>query len=705
MQLDDIKDYDVKPPFRKLKAYAFDPSLSIRMDTAEINDLIYKVPWEDLIPGPIGEYLEVIDYDPTVKAFYNPVDLNDLYTLAQDGHEPSESNPQFHQQMVYAVAMTTIKNFERALGRKVLWASRRLDQTAGDNIPYEEYVQRLRIYPHAMRQANAYYSPSKKALLFGYFASTPADATIQMPDSLVFTCLSHDIIAHEVTHAILDGMQYYYNEPTNADVLAFHEAFADIVALFQHFTFPEVLRHQIAKTRGNLSSQNLLGQLAQQFGSAIGGHGSLRDAIGTSDEETGEWKPKEPNPEDYRTIIEPHDRGGILVAAVFEAFISIYKARTADLNRIASNGSGELPMGELNTDLAGRLAREASKSAGHVLNMCIRALDYCPPVDITFGDYLRAIITADLDLVEDDRWNYRLAFIDAFRRRGIYPEGIKTLSVESLSQPAFNLKYSETEGFRSSRRKIDVDASFGELLKVIIIFLRDYGNKIKYESDRKKIYDVTAKYIAGSYGKNLNENIQGLHQRLNNKFSGSLEFQKITGLAFLENPARVGVRYSRRYTSVPSFQIQNLRVVSRVGPQGNQINHVVFSIIQRSGVLFNQDGSVRRDDSGAVKHFTPDGGQRDADSGEFIMPTNGFEFRGGCTLIFDLEKLELKYVITKPLLDRDAKLNAPCIDITRAEAQYKFQMNMNEFGFSELSSYFTDGLRGITEPFSFLHQE
>ena len=31
-------------------------------------------------------------------------------------------------------------------------------------------------------------------------------------------------------------------------------------------------------------------------------------------------------------------------------------------------------------------------------NVCVRALDYCPPVDITFGDFLRAVITSDFDL-------------------------------------------------------------------------------------------------------------------------------------------------------------------------------------------------------------------------------------------------------------------------------------------------------------------
>ena len=63
-----------QPPFRKLRGYAFDPSLSLKLDTAGINNLVYKIPWEDLDPGPVGEYIEVIDYDPTVGGkFYTPV--------------------------------------------------------------------------------------------------------------------------------------------------------------------------------------------------------------------------------------------------------------------------------------------------------------------------------------------------------------------------------------------------------------------------------------------------------------------------------------------------------------------------------------------------------------------------------------------------------------------------------------------------------
>ena len=70
-------------------------------------------------PGPVGEYVEVVDVDPASGVFYYPVELDHPHLLAKDGLSPSESNPQFHQQMVYAVAMTTIQHFERALGRPV----------------------------------------------------------------------------------------------------------------------------------------------------------------------------------------------------------------------------------------------------------------------------------------------------------------------------------------------------------------------------------------------------------------------------------------------------------------------------------------------------------------------------------------------------------------------------------------------------------
>jgi hypothetical protein len=238
---------------------------------------------------------------------------------------------------------------------------------------------------------------------------------------LVFTCLSHDVIAHEATHALLDGIHRYYQEQTNVDVPAYHEAFADIVAIFQHFTFPELLRFELDRSHGDLAHGELMANLAKQFGQAIGQRGALRSAIGTP-----------PSRDEYAQAQEPHARGSVLVAAVFDAFLAIYKRRTQDLMRLGSGGSGILGPGALHPDLVGRLAEAATKSAQHVLKLSIRALDYMPPVDPTFDDFLRALITVDSDLVPDDSLGCRVAFVEAFAGRGIPANRVRTLSPESL---------------------------------------------------------------------------------------------------------------------------------------------------------------------------------------------------------------------------------------------------------------------------------
>src|SRR4051794_1760868 len=132
------------------------------------------------------------------------------------GLDPTESDPRFHQQMVYAVAMKTLENFDRALGRTIDLRRRK--------------YPKLRILPHAFHGANAFYDRELHAVLFGYFRADKSDMA-NLPGQNVFTCLSHDIIAHEMTHALVDRLRPYFFDPSNVDVLAFHEGFADIVAL------------------------------------------------------------------------------------------------------------------------------------------------------------------------------------------------------------------------------------------------------------------------------------------------------------------------------------------------------------------------------------------------------------------------------------------------------------------------------------------
>src|SRR3954453_12769734 len=164
------------PVYRYLRGYSLAPGFSPRLDTAGINEVVYRVPFERLEPGPVGEYVEVMDFDPASHTWYEPINLGDEQIASQSGLAPSEGNPQFHQQFVYAVTMKTIRHFETALGRKVVWYPR-VRRPAGRSSDVRdvrwprEYVQRLRIHPHAIRDANAYYDPEKTALLFGYFAA------------------------------------------------------------------------------------------------------------------------------------------------------------------------------------------------------------------------------------------------------------------------------------------------------------------------------------------------------------------------------------------------------------------------------------------------------------------------------------------------------------------------------------------------------
>ncbi len=578
------------PTHRPLRGYAFDPSLATKLETALVSEITYKVPWEPLEAGPIGKYVEVVDFDPPTGCFYAPVNLDDPAVLAQQGLTPSEGNPQFHQQMVYAAAMTTIERFEQSLGRKAFWTDR---FARGSVEGTDQFVERLRIYPHALRMANAYYSRNRGSLLFGYFPATDDRTSGQFPGGMVFTCLSHDIVAHETTHALLDGFHEYFMEATNPDVLAFHEGFADLVALFQHFTFPEVLVHQIAKTRGDLSgSENLLAQLATQFGHARGTHGALRDAIGRYDPVLKKWVKHEPDPFELDDTVEVHARGAIFVAAVFDAFLSIYHNRTRDLLRLASGGTG-LVQGELHPDLVNRLAQEASKAASHVLSMCIRALDYCPPVDLTFGEYLRALITADMDLMPDDEQRYRVAFIEAFRRRGIYPRDVRTLSEDSL---------------RWTRPGEDPTLAPGQMKEMFERFVEAIGlrhqvDRLRYKKTREDIWKQTRIIRAE------------LHDAIQHQVAKAELLQRLTGLA-LTGEDVPGVRVHR--DGAPVFTVQAFREARRQQGNGQVLNQVFFTLLQ----------SERVEHEGQIQWI-----------------------RCGSTLVIDLDDIGISYVIGKGLHD------------------------------------------------------
>ena len=399
------------PRRRRLRTYAFDP-MSTRLSGRY---LTVPVPYEpDLQPGPDGELLQVVDYDPVRKTWYAQVDLNDTNILAQDGMQPREGDPRSHQQIVYAVASSVIERFQRYLGRRFRWRGE----------------DKLRLVPHAFEGRNAFFDPKRKAVLFGYYRASEKDPGANLPGQVIFTCLSSDIIAHEVTHAIVHRLRPYFAEASNKDVFAWHEAFADLIALFQHFAYPEVVLEAVGSTSGSIQKGGALFDLASEFGQSTGRGAALRSAI----------NPAVPiaklrTPEQYQQATEPHDRGACFVGAVFDAYLDRYKSAIGDLLRIAASGPGGLTE-PLHPDLVKRVTREAIITADRYLAMVVRAFDYLPPVDVTFGDVIRAIATSDHALYPDDALGLRANLIESLRRRGIYPQQVISLTDAALRWPA-----------------------------------------------------------------------------------------------------------------------------------------------------------------------------------------------------------------------------------------------------------------------------
>ena len=334
-----------------------------------------------------------------------------------------------------------------------------------------------------------------------------------------------------------------------------------------------------------------------------------------------------------------------------------------------------MPQGEINTDLINRLAIEASKTASHVLNMCIRALDYCPPVDITYGDYLRAIITADAELLADDNRNYRIAFIDAFRKRGIYPEGITNLSVETLA-------------YSAEEQPDDFKKFAGTLNK----FLRSFKNAMAYKTNRREIFEGTKKFISFKEAEIDGHKITGLHeyifQEAINKKENNFLFEKLTGLIFSDKYKDFKIRKSSK--GGPSIEIHDIRLNNRVSPNGTVQNQAIIILGQRCGVKVEHDEET---DEYSTSVFALDG-KKENEDGCFI-------FRGGCTLIFDLNTLSLKHVISKPIIDvsnLSARNKKYELNRNRAIIQYR-----STFGdYAELTGL--TGLRSMVEPFAHIHK-
>jgi hypothetical protein len=170
--------------------------------------------------------------------------------------------PEFDCAHTWAVVRQTLTMYQRVRGGTAIpWA-----WNTGGN------TDKLTVYPRAGVTPNAYYSRGQKALKFFYF--TPSGSS-----SVVYTCQSLDIAAHETGHAILDGLKPGWlavgNPPQTGGL---HEAFGDLSAIFLAIAQLDQAEAVIALSKANLHEKNFLAAMAEQFGAALGRPTGLRNA-------------------------------------------------------------------------------------------------------------------------------------------------------------------------------------------------------------------------------------------------------------------------------------------------------------------------------------------------------------------------------------------------------------------------------------------
>jgi hypothetical protein len=315
------------------------------------------------LDGPVSRRVAVLDFDETTghvvpgARFLRPAAGRELggYELRKPGDLAARD---FNQVSVYATVLKTMNMFEHqdTLGRKIVWA---FD------------APQLLVVPRAGEMHNAFYERESHSLQFFFFPSARDGRT-------VYTSLSQDVVAHECTHAILDGIAPALYDALAPQSLALHEAVADLGAVVMSFRTRPLAEAVLQQTNGDIGAANAFSWIAEEFGAA-GDPSGRTDALRS----LGEYKTLDPaDPAHLVDRDEPHGLSELLTSALYAVVSRSY----AQLR----------PLQEREHGRNAAAWREALfRAAERFKRLVFRALDYLPPGEVSFADYARAIIACD----------------------------------------------------------------------------------------------------------------------------------------------------------------------------------------------------------------------------------------------------------------------------------------------------------------------
>ena len=364
-----------------VEVYFKDPAVAKAFAKIGI-DYEFTTPWEPgLRDGPTSACFAVVDYDSTTNTLTPPA----VWDRRQNCYCALDSTPldgkaiklfQFHQLSVWATVQNTLDYFESGfgLGRRITWS---FDGN------------RLIVLPHAGYGENAYYDRASKSLQFYYFNG---------PNGTVYTCLSSDIVNHEFGHAVLDGLRPHYFESITGEAAAFHEFLGDLSAILMAFRNNGFRRLVLEESKGNLDTDTLLANLAEEFGEAVTGSPYLRSAL------------NDKKMQDLAGNLEPHALSEVMTGAMFDILKGVYaRQRESAQKDYAAGRRKNKP-----SDVAALAA-----TVPRMQTMAIQPLDLLPPCSVTFRDYALAVLRTEQVANPTDPKGYRAMMLDMFIHRGI----------------------------------------------------------------------------------------------------------------------------------------------------------------------------------------------------------------------------------------------------------------------------------------------
>ena len=356
---------------------------------------------EFYLDGPVSKRLAVIDFDPkdgSVKcdAIFQIPDSKKKMGWYQDANglklhkieKEQISNPAFLQVCSFAMALRVMYMFERkeTLGRDLTWA---FD------------APQLLIVPRAGEMANAFYYRDAHCVQFFF---------VTLKDKIMFTCLSRDIVAHEMGHAIIDGINPDLLDACTPQSLAMHEAIADLTACLMAFESHTLRKYVLEEKKGDITDSSVFSSIGEEFGNLLRHKYGLRNLNNNLKS-------------DDVSHTEPHELSQVLSGALYNVLIDIYEDlidryvkenRKFFLNDIWSQWSPDLK----EEIIVPKSGYSLAKATERFQRMIFRALDYLPPGEVSFADYGRAIIAVDDIAYKKDK-KIRNWIIREFLERGI----------------------------------------------------------------------------------------------------------------------------------------------------------------------------------------------------------------------------------------------------------------------------------------------